>query len=47
MKNVNIGPLNINSLKSKFSTIKESLSQNLDVSILDKTKLDDSLEWSV
>ena len=38
--NIIVGQLIINSLRDKFSFVKELLSQNLDLMIIKKTKLD-------
>ena len=40
--NIIVGQLIINSLRNKFSFVKELLSQNLDLMIIKKTKSDDN-----
>ena len=42
VKNIIVGQLNINSLRSNFLSVKELLLQNLDLSIISETKLDGS-----
>ena len=42
VKNIIVGQLNINSLRNKFLSVKELLSHNLDLLVINETKLDDS-----
>ena len=42
VKNIIVGQLNINSLSYKFLSVEELLSHNLDLLIINETKLDDS-----
>ena len=42
VKNIIVGQLNINSLRNDFFSVKELLSHNLDLLIINETKLDDS-----
>ena len=37
-----VGHLNINTIRNKFSAVKELLSQNLNLLVLSETKIDDS-----
>ena len=41
-KNIIVGQLNINSLRNNFFFVKELLSHNLDLLIINETKSDDS-----
>ena len=42
VKNIIVGQLNINSLRNKFLSVKELLSHNIDLLVINETKLDDS-----
>ena len=42
VKNIIVGQLNINSLRDIFLSVKELLSHNLDLLVINETKLDDS-----
>ena len=42
IKNIVIAQFNINSLRNTFLSIKEMFSHNLDLLVINKTKLDDS-----
>ena len=44
VKNIIVGQLNINSLRNKFLSVKELLSHNLDLLVINETKLDDSCQ---
>ena len=47
MKNVNkviLANLNINSIPNKFSSLKELVSNNIDVLVIQETKLDETLK---
>ena len=41
-KDIIVGQLSINSLKNKFLSVKELLSHNLDLLVINEMKLDDS-----
>ena len=43
VENIIVDQLNINSLRNKFFSVKELLSHNLDLLVINETKLDDSL----